>query len=136
MTYAMAAPLQAAVFQALRADPAVAALTGGAIHDAVPPGPVPGLYVTLGDEDVRERGCKDAGGARHDFTLRVVSDAAGFRQAKQAAAAICDALLAGLPPLPRGRIAGLWFVRARARRIGGGAAREIELRFRAQVMDE
>ena len=56
MSYGMAAALQAAIWQRLSADPALAALVGGAIYDAAPQGTVPDLYVILGPEDVRERG--------------------------------------------------------------------------------
>ena len=50
MTYAAAAALQEAVFAHLAADPGVTALLAGAIHDALPAGPLPPLYLSLGPE--------------------------------------------------------------------------------------
>lgn len=137
MSYAMAAPLQAAIYQRLTGDPALAALVGTAIYDVVPDGPVPDLYVTLGEEDVRDRSDQTGAGALHDFTVRVVTAEAGFQRAKAAAGAISDALVEAPPPaMGRGRIVGLWFLRARARRIDGGDQRRIELRFRAHLEDD
>ncbi len=135
MSYAMAAALQAGIYRVLSGDAALTVLVGGAIYDAVPPGPLPSLHVVLGDEDVRDRSTKDGGGALHEVIVGVVTDGAGFLAAKDAAAAISDALLGPVPALTRGRIVGLWFVRARARRIGSGDQRRIDLRFRAQVED-
>jgi len=47
MSYAGAMALQQSVYAALLADTAVMDLSGGAIFDALPPGAVPGLYVSL-----------------------------------------------------------------------------------------
>lgn len=135
MSYAMAAGLQAAVYQRLMQDAALTALVGGAIHDAVPPGRVPPLYVTLGPEDVRERGDGSAGGAWHRFTVTVVSESAGFQRAKAVAGAVSDALVGADLSLARGRLTGLTFLRARARRETGGQARRIDLTFQARVDD-
>lgn len=135
MTFALSAPLQGAVYQRLLSDAALAAIVEGAVYDAVPPGPVPGTYVTLGEEDVRDRSDKDGGGAIHDLTIAVISDAAGFATAKAAAMAISDALLGADLVLSRGRVVGLWFLRATARRVGAGRRRRIDLRFRVQTED-
>ena len=48
MSYAVSAALQEAVFQQLAGDVALGALVGSAIYDALPPGALPSLYVTLG----------------------------------------------------------------------------------------
>ena len=133
MTYALAAPLQAAVFGRLAAHAPLAALVGTAIHDALPPGPLPSLYVALGPEAARDRSDQSGRGAEHDLVLSVVSDAAGFASAKAVAAAVCDALLAPGLALSRGRLVLLTFVRARAAR--DGAARRVDLTFRARVED-
>jgi hypothetical protein len=133
MSYGMAAALQAAVYQRLTADAVLAGLVGGAIHDAAPPGPVGGTYVTFGPEEVRDASDKTTGGARHDFVVSVVSDAAGFRKAKEAAVAVSDALVGATLVLGRGRLVGLWFLRARARRVGDADQRRIDLTFRARV---
>ena len=135
MSYAASAALQAAIFQTLASDATVAALTGGAIYDAVPSGQIPPLYVSLGPEDVRDRSDQTGAGAVHDFTVSVVSDTAGFSAAKEVAAAISDALVDAPPPLARGRILSLTFSSARARRVGRGTRRRIDLRFLARVAD-
>ena len=137
MSYGVSAALQAAVYQQLSANSDVVALSGGAIYDAVPAGAVPQTYVTLGPEDVREASDRSGGGAVHRFTVSVVSEVAGFGAAKTLAGAVCDALENASPALDRGRLVGLWFERARARRTGtGGAIRQIDLRFRARVEDD
>lgn len=137
MSYALAEPLQAAVYQLLSADAALAALVGGAIYDGLPAGPVPELYVSLGDEAVRDRSDSAGAGALHRFTVSVISEAQGFAAAKAVAAAICDALEGAAPGLSRGRLVGLWFERASARRSGSaGQIRRIDLIFRARVEDD
>ena len=131
MSYGSAAALQEAVFAALTGDAEVAALSGGAIHDALPPGPVPPLYVALGPERVRDASDGTGTGAVHLFPVTVVSEGAGFGSAKALAAAISDALDGAALSLARGRLVSLAFQRARARRVDG--VREIELWFRARV---
>lgn len=135
MSYAVSPALQAAVYQALTADPALGALVGAAIYDAVPTGPVPPLYVTLGAEDVRDRSDPDGAGAEHRLTVSVITATASFHTAKQAAAAVSDALVGAELSLARGRLVNLGFDRARARREGTGGLRRIDLRFRARVDD-
>lgn len=131
MSYAMAAALQAAVFDALTGDGTVMGLSGGAIHDALPPGPVAPLFVVIGPERARDASDKTGAGAVHDFTVTVVSEAAGFATAKSLAAAVSDALVGADLTLSRGRVVRLDFLRARARRAEGG--REIEIWFRARL---
>jgi hypothetical protein len=135
MTYALAGALQAAVFARVSGDLTVAGLVGDAVYDAVPQGALPGLYVTLGPEVVRDRSDKTGAGAEHEFTLSVVSDAAGFASAKAVAGAVSDALVDADLALMRGRLVGLWFLRAKAARAGGGERRRIDLTFRARVED-
>lgn len=136
MSYAMAAPLQEAVYQHLTGDAGLAALVGGAIYDALPAGPVPETYVSIGPEEVRDRSDASGAGALHRFTVSVISEAEGFAGAKAIAAAVGDALESGTLVLSRGRVVGLWFERASARRTGrAGQVRRIDLRFRAQVED-
>ncbi|MCG7521269.1 DUF3168 domain-containing protein [Ruegeria sp. Ofav3-42] len=137
MSYGASAALQAAVFKQLSDDTQVNDLSDGAIYDAVPAGAVPQTYVTLGPEEVRDASDCSGGGAVHRFTVSVVSEAAGFGAAKTLAGAVCDALEGASPNLDRGRLVGLWFERASARRTGtGGAIRQIDLRFRARVEDD
>jgi hypothetical protein len=135
MSYALAGALQAAVFAQLRGDATVAGLVGDAVFDAAPPGALPALYVSLGPEIVRDRSDKSGAGAEHEFIVSVVSDAAGFAGAKAVAGAISDALVGAELVLARGRLVGLWFLRARAQRVGGGERRRIDLTFRARVED-
>ncbi len=136
MSYANGAALQAAIFQRLTGDAALAALVGTAVHDAVPPGTLSGTYVSLGPEDVRDASDATGAGAAHDFTVSIVTDAAGFQQAKDVAAAVSDALTEAPPPvLARGHLVGLWFLKARARRVQTGEMRRIDLTFRARIED-
>jgi len=135
MSYALASALQAAVFSRLESDVALQALVGGAVYDAAPPGTVPGTYVTLGLEDVRDRSDGTGHGALHDFVVSIVTDAAGFQQAKTVGTAVSDALVDAALVLSRGRLVSLNFLRARARRVSSGAQRQIDLRFRARVED-
>ena len=46
---------------------------------------------------------------------------------------ISDALVGVDLALARGRLVGLWFLRAQAQRLGQGAVRRIDLRFKARV---
>lgn len=136
MSYGMAEALQSAVFLRLEGNTALTALVGTSIHDMAPAGSVPGLYVTLGPEAVRERSDVTGGGAIHDFTISVVTDEPGFQNAKAAAAAVSDALVDAPLVLSRGRLVSLNFMRAKAKRLAKGAQRQIDLRFRARVEDD
>ncbi|MBQ2263484.1 MAG: DUF3168 domain-containing protein [Loktanella sp.] len=134
MTYAIAAALQSAIYRRLTADPALTALIGTAIYDALPAGPVPPLYLLLGGEEVRDASDQTGQGADHALTITLHSQDSGFAAAKQAAAAVCDALLDAALPLTRGTLVGLHFSKARAARKDG--ARRITLTFRARVADD
>ena len=136
MSYAVAAALQAAIFDRLRTDTALAALVGDAIYDAVPPGPVPPLYVVLGAEEVRDASDKTGAGAAHLLRISVITDKAGFAAAKAAAGAVSDALIDAPMPLSRGTLVSLFFVKARAARLGSGDRREVQLTFRARTADQ
>lgn len=132
MSYASAAALQGALFQLLTGDAALAALVA-AIHDSPPPGTPKGTHVILGEDEALDRGDASGPGAEHRLTVTVVSDAAGFLRAKQAAGRISDLLDQAAPVLPGARLVGIWFQDARARRLEGGRVRRIDLRFRARV---
>ena len=133
MSYAVAGALQAAVYQHLRADAPLAALVGAAVYDAMPPGTLVGTYVSLGPEDVTDASDKTGDGATHDFVVSVITDEAGFATAKAVAAAVSDALVGADLVLARGRLVGLWFLRAQARRVEKADTRRIDLTFRARV---
>lgn len=135
MSYALSAPLQSAVYECLLADARVQATVGTHVYDALPSGRVPDLYVTLGAEVVRDKSDATGAGAEHDLTITVVTGAAGFQQAKEAAAAISDALDDPALSLSRGRLVGMRFLKAQAARVGTGTIRRIDLKFRARVED-
>ncbi|MRX50686.1 DUF3168 domain-containing protein [Paracoccus sp. S-4012] len=138
MSFMASIALQGAVYERLRDDPAVAALVGDAVYDAMPVSPPSGTHVSLGPEVVRDAGDMTAAGSEHDFTVSVLSgadqDNGGFGGVKAAAAAVAAALEGGEAlALSRGRLAGLWFLRANARRTENGAGRRVDLTFRARV---
>lgn len=135
MSYAVAAALQAAVYSQLSGDAALGAIVGTAVYDAVPAGALPAIYVTLGAETARDRSDMTGRGAAHDLRISVISDAQGFQQAKEAAAAVSDALDAVPPALSRGRLVGLWFRQAKATLDRSDGTRRIDMIFRARVED-
>ena len=136
MSYALSHALQEAIYQRLSGDTALAAIVGPAIFDQVPAGAIPDTYVVLGSENVRDRSDMTGYGALHELTISVVAKAAGFVRAKDAAAAISDALVDAPLTLGRGRLVGLRFYKARAGRVGVADTRRIDLIFRARVSDE
>lgn len=129
MSYAAAAALQAAIFTRLQAHPG---LVGVPVVDALPPGGG-ALFVLIGPEEAREASDKTGAGAEHRLVISVISDGAGFLQAKQAAVAVAEALEGVPPALPVGRVVSLQFVKAVARRLDDGAARRIDLTFRVRI---
>ena len=136
MSYAATVALQAAVYGALRDDAALADLVGDAIYDAMPVAAPPGTYVSLGPEDVRDAGDMTAPGALHDFVVSVLSgtdEANGFGAVKAVAVVVSDVLETTGITLDRGHLAGLWFLRARARRAENGAGRRVDMTFRARI---
>lgn len=135
MSYAMSAPLQTAIFERLNGDERLFGKIDGALFDAVPAGLAPDIYVIIGEEDVRDRSDKSAAGAWHDLTISVVSEVTSFRAAKEVAGLIAEVLDGPAPEMTRGRIVGVWFLRARARRVGTGNRRQVDLRYRVQVED-
>lgn len=139
MTYALSWPLQQAVYDALAADPTVAAMVGDRIYDAPPPfeadasPEVP--WMTLGDERVDDWSTKDSNGAVHLLSIAVHAPRRGFAEAKRVAGAVSDALSTAPLPLTRGRVVHVGFVSGRTRRTEGDALRRIEVRFRVLVED-
>lgn len=136
MSYAISGALQRAIYQYLIANPGLSDLIGGAVHDAVPTGPVAGTYVVLGEEEARDRSTQTGAGAEHRVIISVVSDAEGFETAKAVAGAVSDALGDADLTLDRGHLVCLQFSRARARRVRSGQTRRIDLTFRAIVEDD
>jgi hypothetical protein len=132
MSYGMASAFQAALYAHLRALPALA---GVPVVDALPRGETLGTFVLIGAEDVRDRSDASGGGAEHRFVVSIVSEAAGFQAAKILAVAVSDGLVDAAFVLDRGRLVGLQFTRAVARRLDEGRVRRIDLTFRARVED-
>lgn len=132
MSYGMAQALQAAIYQRLTAASGLAGIT---VVDALPKGQGTGTFVVIGPEDVIDRSDKTGRGAEHRFSISVISDAAGFLTAKGVAVAVSDSLIDAPLVLARGRLVGLWFLKAVARRLEDGKARRIDLTFRARVED-
>jgi len=130
MSYAAAAALQAAVYGRLTG---FAGLTGVAVLDAAPPGVGPETFVLIGPEVVNDRSDKTGAGADHLFSVAVISKASGFRTAKGVAGAVSEALVGAALTLTTGRLVYLAFVQARARRLGDGDVRRIDMTFRARV---
>lgn len=133
MSYTSAGALQAALYQHLTDDAELMALIGGAIFDAAPPGTPSGTHLVLGEEEAIDRSDISGPGTEHRFTLSVRSDGAGFAQAKAVAARLGQIVPDAPLELGQGRLVGLWFDRAQARRSDGGAVRRIDMRFRARV---
>ncbi len=136
MSYRAAEALQGAVYQRLRDDVALEALVGDAIYDAMPVVAPGGTYVALGPEEARDASDGSGRGAVHDFIVSVLSgseDAGGFRAVKAAASAVAQALEDAPLVLSGGALAGLWFLRAKARRAEGGTGRRVDMTFRARV---
>lgn len=132
MSYGVSAALQAAIYQRLTTFPALA---GVAVHDAVPPGAGTGTFILIGPEEARDASDQTGRGAEHRLVVSVISDAAGFQTAKDIAVAVSDALTDASLTLARGRLVGLRFRKAVARRLEEGGIRRIDLSFGARVED-
>ena len=136
MTYALAWPLQQAVHARLLADPAVQAVLGDRIHDAAPQKPrLTETWAVLGDETAEDWSTATDHGAAHLLRITVHAPRAGFAEAKQAAAAICDALIGAELTPARGHVVYLGFRSAETRRSEDDALRSIRLTFRVLVED-
>ncbi|QYK39923.1 MAG: DUF3168 domain-containing protein [Paracoccaceae bacterium] len=130
MSYAGAAALQAAIWQRLSS---ATALAGVPVVDALPKGAGRGTFVLIGPEEAVDASDGSGGGAEHRLTISVISDAAGFLAAKEVAVSLSDELTDATLVLSRGRLVSMRFLRAAARRLDSGAARRIDLTFRARV---
>lgn len=130
MSYGAAAALQAAIFQLLSNAPDLA---GVSVVDAAPPGTGTGTFVMIGPEEALDASDKSGGGAEHRVLISVISDATGFLAAKTVASAVSAALVDTTPALTTGRVVGIRFVKAVAKRLEDGDVRRIDLTFRARV---
>ena len=130
MSYGAAAALQAAIFGLLSSAPTLA---GVAIVDAVPAGGGSGTFVLIGPEDVVDQSDKTGQGAEHRIIVSVISDANGFLAAKTVATAVSDRLIDASPTMTVGRIVGIRFVKAVAKRLDDGDVRRVDLTFRVRI---
>lgn len=137
MTYALAYPLQQALFAALTANPDVATHFADRIHDAPPPhgAEAAGLTLVIGDEKAEDWSTATDAGAAHVVTLTIHAAQYSFLAAKQAAAAVSDLILAGGLILTRGRVVNARFIDAETKRSQNDAHRRIDLRFRLVLED-
>jgi len=136
MTYALAWPLQQAIHARLIADPGVQAVLGDRIHDAAPQiAHLAETWAALGDEATEDWSTATDHGAAHLLRITVHAPRAGFAEAKQAAAAICDALIGAELTPARGHVVYLGFRSAETRRSEDDALRSIRLTFRVLVED-
>lgn len=130
MSYAAAAALQAAIYALLVNAPD---LSGISVHDAVPAGGGTGTFILIGPEEVLDASDKTGAGAEHRFIVSVISDASGFLDAKTVAAQVSQVLVDARPGLTDGRVVGIGFLKALAKRLDDGATRRIDLTFRARI---
>jgi hypothetical protein len=138
MTYALAEPLQRAIYGKLTADPNLSALVGADIFDAPLPfdgDATPDEYITIGPESVTDGATMTTQGALHDFAVTVHSNSQGFMKSKQVAGAVCDVLLDAEMELDRGELIYLRFLRAKADTGTSPEKRKILLKFRAFIED-
>lgn len=139
MTYALAWPLQEALYQRIAADPACTQHFGARIYDAPLPFGVEdepdGVYLILGDEEVSDWSTATDEGAVHVLTLAIHAPRRGFADAKRAAADVSDLLLGAEWTLSRGRVVNVRFVSARTRREDASSLRRIEMRLRFVLED-
>ncbi len=124
--------LQSAIYNRLSGDTDLSAIVAGHVYDAVPAGPLPDLYVLLGEEAVKDASDQSGGGAVHDVLISVMSTAESFLTLKEAATAIWSALDSAELVLSAGRVVGLWFRSSAAKRSNSGQ-RKIDLKFRVRV---
>ncbi|MEM0923460.1 MAG: DUF3168 domain-containing protein [Pseudomonadota bacterium] len=138
MTYALAWPLQEAVFEVLDGDQKLAALVSG-IYDAAPQqvsdAAEDGLYVTIGDELAEDWATSSDAGAVHTVLISVHAPRRGFAEAKRAAGLISDLMLSAALAPARGRVIQTRFLDARTARAENDALRRIDLRFRLALED-
>lgn len=133
MTLGHSAALHRAIYAILAKNTAISALIGGHIYDALPAGPLPEVFISLGAEVMTDRSDKTGGGSEHEFVISVITTQPGFLRAKDVAAAIGRALLEDAPAFGDLAVVYLQFTRADARRDTDTQTRRIDLRFRARI---
>ena len=138
MTYALAWPLQEALFGLLTTDSGCVEALGGRVFDGTLPlkdADAEGAYLVIGDEIARDGSTKTEDGAVHVVRMDLYAPRRGFGDAKRAAAAVSDAVLEGHIPISRGSVVNARFVDAETERDQNDALRRIRLRFRITLED-
>ena len=133
MSLGNSAALYRAIYDILANDAGVTAVIGTHIYDALPAGPLPEVFISLGAEVVSDRSDKTGRGSEHDFTISVITTQPGFLRAKDVATAIGHALLDQTPDFGGLSVVYLNFTRADARRDTDTQTRRIDLGFRARI---
>jgi len=132
MSMLLSDALQTAIYGRLSGDGPLAAIVGTHIYDAMPTGPVPDLYILIGEETVVDASDVTGNGAIHDLIVSVISTADSFLTLKEAADAVWSALGASELSLARGHLVGFWYRSSTAKRNSSGQ-RKVDLKFRARV---
>jgi hypothetical protein len=122
--------LKAALRTRLLADPDLAALIGGGVHDAPPRGLDP-PYLALGDARLTENGASLAEGAIIDCELVGVTRERGSAGALELAAAVAAALADPLPTLSAHRLVALDLRQVETRHDPASGLTRAILRLRA-----
>ena len=139
MTYALAWPLQEALFALITSDPSCNSFFGSRVYDFAQPfgdeAEAEGPYLIIGDEEARDWSTASDDGAVHTVRLDVWAPRLSFDEAKRAAGAVSDAVLTGDILPTRGRVINARFIDAKTRRTENDALRGIQMRFRIVVED-
>lgn len=130
MSYGAAAALQAAIYGVLSSASDLADVL---VVDAMPPQGAVGTFVLLGPEEVLDQSDTSGEGAEHRIVVSVISDATGFLAAKTLATSVSSCLSGATPLLSTGRIVGIRFLKAVARRLEDGDVRRVDLTFRVRI---
>ena len=135
MSFFGSTALQAAVYDRLSNDTVMVSLVGSDIYDVLPSGTIPDIYVTIGDERVKDASDSTGDAVRVEFDVSVVSRSGGFQAAKSTGYAIINALVSTPMTLTQGHLAGLWFLKTTAKRTGDPEVRRLDLTFKGFVQD-
>jgi hypothetical protein len=125
-------PLQKAIYEALAADGALAALIGDPprLYDD-PPGGTALPYVQIGDGTESDWGTASDAGAEHQLTLHVWSRGGGRMEARSVLSAIHDVLHEAALSLDGHRLVNLRFVLSQVWREADGETYHGIARYRA-----
>lgn len=122
--------LQKAVYAALAADAALAALVATRIHDN-PPDDVALPYLTLGESEMRDWSAGEGAGAEHRLAFRAFTRGGGRTQAKAILGAVRAVLHDAALTIEGHALVNLRFLDADTRREADGTTWRGTIRFRA-----